>query len=121
MKNAVNLTILGNLYKSGFRFYAQKKGIELGITGTIAYHGDFGDVTIHAEGEEEVVKEFTGWCAKGLPYCKVLKVDVQDAPFQNYTSFDIISVNSENPDLNGEEQSVVPKKKKSLGARIFGF
>jgi acylphosphatase len=118
MKNAVNLTVLGNLYKSGFRFYAQKKGIELGITGTISYHGDFGDISIHAEGEEEVVRKFTGWCAKGLPYCKVLKVDIQDAPVQNYKSFDIISVNSERTET---EQPEVPKKKKSLGARIFGI
>ena len=45
MKTAVNLIVIGNLYKSGFRFYAQKKGIELGIVGTIAYQGEYGDIT----------------------------------------------------------------------------
>jgi len=118
MKTAVKLIVIGNLYKSGFRFYAQQKGIDLGIVGTISYQGEYGDISIHAEGEEEVVKTFTNWCAKGLPYCKVLKVDVQNVPVQNFKSFDIVSVNSENTD---EQKPVVTKKKKSLGARIFGF
>ncbi|MBK6344318.1 MAG: acylphosphatase [Bacteroidales bacterium] len=118
MKTAVNLVVIGNLYKSGFRFYAQQKGIDLGIVGTISYQGEFGDISIHAEGEEEIVKTFTNWCAKGLPYCKVLKVDVQSVPLQNYNSFDIVSVNSDSPD---DQKPVVTKKKKSLGARIFGF
>ncbi|MFH1121326.1 MAG: acylphosphatase [Bacteroidota bacterium] len=118
MKNAVNLTVVGNLYKSGFRFYAQRKGIELGVTGTIAYYGEYGDVSIHVEGGEEAVKQFTDWCAKGLPYCKVLKVDVQTVPVQNYQSFDIISGG---PEANEDEQSATIVKRKSLGARIFGF
>lgn len=118
MKTAVNLVVIGNLYKSGFRFYAQKKGIELGITGTIAYQGEYGDIIIHAEGKEELITEFTEWCRKGLPYCKVQKVDVQIVPVQDHSIFDIVSTKYEDVSV---EETEIKKKKKSFGARIFGF
>jgi acylphosphatase len=117
MKTAVNLVIIGNLYKSGFRFYAQKKGIELGIVGTIAYQGEYGDIIIHAEGEEEIITEFTEWCKKGLPYCKVQNVEVRNVPIQDHNCFDIISTNIDTITVEETER----KKKKSFGARIFGF
>lgn len=118
MKTAVNLIVVGSLYKSGFRFYAQKKGIDLGLFGTISYHGDYGDVAIHAEGDETAVKQFTDWCAKGLPYCKVQRVDIQVVQPLNFQGFDIVSTKHDSQD---EEDEKKKSKKSSLGSRIFGF
>ncbi len=118
MKTAVNLIVVGSLYKSGFRFYAQKKGIELGLFGTISYHGEYGDVSIHAEGDETAVKQFTDWCAKGLPYCKVQRVDIQVVQPLNFQSFDIVSTKQDSTDEVDDNKK---SKKDNLGSRIFGF
>ena len=118
MKNAVEMILTGNLYKTGFRFYAQQKGIELGITGTIGYYGEYGDVLIFAEGEAEALKAYTDWCAKGMPYCKVDEVHIKIVPPLDYRSFDIIT---SSPEFVETENAEVLPKMKSLRLRIFGF
>lgn len=118
MKTAVNLTVIGSLYKSGFRFYAQKKGIDLGITGTIAYLGEYGDVFIHAEGDVQAVKDFTAWCEKGLPYCKVQNVEVEEVDPAGFQSFDIIASPT---DAEAETTPGPAPKRRKQGFKIFGF
>lgn len=118
MKTAVNLIVIGNLYKSGFRFYAQKKGIDLGIVGTIAYYGEYGDVSIHAEGEEEDIKQFIDWCTKGLPYCKVQNVNVEEAPLMNFPGFDILT---DTPASESNDDYNIKPGSKNFVLKIFGF
>lgn len=118
MSHAFDLIVTGDLYKSGFRFYAQEKGIEMGITGTISYYGEAGDVFIHAEGDEIILQQYIDWCARGLPYCKVYKVDVKVVPLLNYHSFDIVAAN---PVFADYAEVEVPPRRKTLRLRIFGF
>jgi len=118
MKHAVEMIVSGFLRNTGFRFYSQQKGIELGITGTIAYYGEEDDVFIHAEGDEKALEQFTDWCSKGLPYCKVHKIEVKAVPPLHYTGLNImpaIQVIDEAP----ENETI--SKPKSLRMRIFGF
>lgn len=120
MKNAIEIVVTGDLFNTGFRFYAMKKGIELGLTGTISYYGEYGDVYIHAEGEEDSLKQFTGWCAKGMPYCKVYKVDIKAAPILNCTGLDIVPAGHVHESVEEIEPKAIPKRK-SLLYRFFGF
>lgn len=105
MRKAQKITLSGDLHRKGFRFYAQQKGIELGITGLITLHQDHKRIVIHAEGNAEALSMFNEWCRKGAPYCKATDVVVEDTEFQNYQHFD---------SLPEESHTAISEKEKEL-------
>jgi len=88
MRKAQKITLTGDLHRKGFRFYAQQKGIELGITGLIALHQDRKRIVIHAEGDIEALNKFNEWCSKGAPYCKATNVAIEETEFKDFNFFD---------------------------------
>ncbi|MFH1120000.1 MAG: acylphosphatase [Bacteroidota bacterium] len=74
MRTAIKIIISLDSRHTGFRFYALKKGKELGIVGTISYYGDTGGIVIHAEGKDNVLQQFVNILRQGTPYSKVISI-----------------------------------------------
>jgi len=90
MKKAVSIHVYGTLRKRGFRFYSMQKAVELGIFGTVSYAENHNEIVIHAEGEEDAIEKFTGWCSLGSPSCVIKRIETAFALPRNYQSFDIL-------------------------------
>ncbi len=87
-KKAVILQVFGRVQGVGFRYYAQKKAEELGITGYVRNRPD-GSVYIEAEGWPENLEQFTLWCGEGPSWARVGKVEKQEIPPRGYREFEI--------------------------------
>lgn len=71
MRTAVKIIINYSTPHNGFRYYALKRGRELGIKGTIRCNDNQGGITIHAEGNESAVQKYTRILRLGSPFCQV--------------------------------------------------
>ena len=69
-----------------YRQSAQKKAIELGLTGKVRNRTE-GTVFIHATGDEEDVMAFVSWCKDGPMLAHVDKVDVIEIPLNIFNGF----------------------------------
>lgn len=88
MNKAVIIKVYGTVQGVGFRFYTNKKAIELGIFGYVQNKPD-GSVYIEAEGEETDLMTFIDWCNIGPQWARVSKVETQIVPAINYVDFQI--------------------------------
>lgn len=88
MTNAVIIKVYGTVQGVGFRFYTNKKAIELGISGYVQNKPD-GSVYIEAEGDETSLLTFIDWCNIGPQWARVTKVETQTVPAINYVDFQI--------------------------------
>lgn len=83
------IIITGNLMNAGIRFRAMEAAYKFGIKGLVRYQKD-GSIYIEAEGEDEDLQHFVGWCKKG-PIGAVIKyVDVVETEMKNFENFDIV-------------------------------
>jgi len=71
-----DLIVSGDVQGVFYRHHALKKAKELGINGWIKNEAD-GTVTIVAEGEEDILKDFVNWAWEGSPMS-----DVEDVSFE---------------------------------------
>lgn len=74
MRAAIKIIISLETRQTGFRFFALKKGKELGIVGNISYYGDTGGIVIHAEGKDSTLQQFVNILRQGTPFCKVTSI-----------------------------------------------
>lgn len=88
MTNAVIIKVYGTVQGVGFRFYTNKKAIELGISGYVQNKPD-GSVYVEAEGDETSLLTFIDWCNIGPQWARVTKVETQTVPAINYAGFQI--------------------------------
>lgn len=88
MTKAVIIKVYGTVQGVGFRFYTNKKAIELGIFGYVQNKTD-GTVYIEAEGEETDLLTFIDWCNIGPQWARITKVETQFVPAINYVDFQI--------------------------------
>ncbi len=88
MKKGAIIKVYGRVQGVGFRYYTQKKAIELGIKGFVQNKPD-GSVYIEAEGEEEDLDKFILWCNEGPAWARVTNVQVQKTPVFGYDDFTI--------------------------------
>lgn len=88
MTNAVIIKVYGTVQGVGFRFYTNKKAIELGISGYVQNKPD-GSVYIEAEGDETSLLTFIDWCNIGPQWARVTKVETQFVPPVNFAEFHI--------------------------------
>jgi acylphosphatase len=79
MKKATIIQVYGRVQGVGFRFYTQKKAVELRITGHVRNRPD-GSVYIEASGEAGNMDSFIKWCEEGPTWAHVSKMDKQDIP-----------------------------------------
>jgi acylphosphatase len=71
MRSAVKIQVKIDSLRSGYRYYALKKGHELGIVGTISEDYKSGCITIHAESRDQALQQFVSILRAGTPFCKV--------------------------------------------------
>lgn len=67
------LRIEGRVQGVGYRWSAQKKAMELGLSGWVRNEGD-GSVLCRAWGRPEIVDVFVHWCEQGPPLARVRRV-----------------------------------------------
>ena len=85
---AVQARVTGTVQGVSFRWYAQEKARELGVTGWVRNETD-GSVLLHAEGEDAAVDALVAWCHDGPGTARVSRVAVREATAEGMTSFRI--------------------------------
>ncbi|MBX7204810.1 MAG: acylphosphatase [Bacteroidia bacterium] len=82
----VTIEVFGKVQGVYYRQSAQKRALELGITGMVRNRPE-GTVFIHATGDEEDVMAFVNWCKDGPMLAHVDKVDVIETPLTIFNGF----------------------------------
>ena len=72
----------------GFRWWTQRKGLELGLSGSVMNQAD-GSVEVHVSGPSEVIAEFERWLSTGPPGSHVVSVDRTTSLLPTPTDFTI--------------------------------
>jgi acylphosphatase len=85
---SVTITVNGRVQNVGFRYYAQKSALELGIHGFVKNRSD-GSVYIEAEGNEADLATFIAWCHRGPAWSRVDEVQIQEQPLQDFKGFHV--------------------------------
>ena len=88
MTKAAIIKVYGRVQGVGFRFYTNKKAVELNISGYVQNKPD-GSVYIEAEGDETNLLTFIDWCNIGPQWARVSNVETQFVPPINFVSFQI--------------------------------
>lgn len=83
---AVILKVYGKVQGVGFRFYTQKKALELDLKGFVQNKTD-GSVYVEAEGDSDQLELFVLWCKEGTSWSRVTKVEKQFVPPIGRTDF----------------------------------
>jgi len=86
MQKSVKIHIDGAVQNVFFRYSAQKKAEEIGITGYAKNNPD-GSLTIVATGNEDILEKFIVWCKKGPEQAKVDSLEVTDIEAADFTDF----------------------------------
>ena len=85
-RKGVILHIYGRVQGVGFRYYTNKKAIELGISGFVRNLPD-GSVYIEADGEPDQLEIFINWCYEGPSWARVTDVQRQYTPPNGFDNF----------------------------------
>jgi acylphosphatase len=80
--------VRGRVQGVGFRYFAERIALDLGLTG-YARNLDDGRVEVYAAGTPEQIAEFSGYLWKGPRWAEVRGVDEQEAPVLKYLGFHI--------------------------------
>ncbi len=86
MTKAAIIKVYGRVQGVGFRFYTNKKAVELNISGYVQNKPN-GSVYIEAEGNETDLQTFVDWVNIGTQWAKVTKVNTQFVPPLNIDGF----------------------------------
>jgi acylphosphatase len=83
------LRIFGRIQGVGFRYWAYKQALKLGIRGWIGNERD-GTVTVECQGPESAVAAFIARLREGPPQARVDKIDITETvPSRAYRQFEI--------------------------------
>lgn len=82
------ITVYGRVQGVGFRFYTQRRAVELGIKGFVKNMPD-GSVYIEGEGETSSLDEFLSWCRNGPAWARVIEIKINYLPPIGYQEFKI--------------------------------
>lgn len=88
LKKAYNIKVLGKVQGVGFRFYTQKKAVELKIDGFVKNMRD-GSVYIEAEATEVPLDRFIQWVRQGPDWARVDDMSIQEKPVEGFKGFHI--------------------------------
>ena len=86
---ALGIRVHGRVQGVYFRASAQRKAMELGLSGTVQNeHG--GSVYMEVEGHEDQIQDMLTWCAEGPPMAVVHKLETRELPLSQKADFQII-------------------------------
>jgi len=80
--------VRGRVQGVGYRYFAQRAGESLGLSGYVRNLDD-GRVEVYATGPEKKLSEFAGMLHRGPRWADVRGVDEEEAAVQQYGSFHI--------------------------------
>jgi acylphosphatase len=81
-----SIRVSGKVQGVFFRASTEEKARELSIKGFVKNESD-GSVFIEAEGEEENLKLFIGWCKQGPPLARVSRCDIEPGQVKGFSDF----------------------------------
>lgn len=84
----LTLKILGDVQGVTFRWSSREKAREFGVVGYVKNEPD-GSVTVIAEGDEAILKNFLDWCKTGPRWARVDKMEegweeISDLSFERF-------------------------------------
>ncbi|HCW06632.1 MAG TPA: acylphosphatase [Cytophagales bacterium] len=85
----VDIRVIGKVQGVFFRASTKNKADELGLVGTVKNEPN-GDVTIEAEGQEEMIQPFLQWCARGPKNAVVENLIVTEGDPKNFKGFFVL-------------------------------
>ena len=85
---AYEITVKGRVQGVGYRYFAKSKADLLKIKGWVKNLQN-GNVSIHAEGDEQSIQTFIDYCRQGPTRAIVSDVLVNEDKMMNYDTFDI--------------------------------
>jgi acylphosphatase len=88
MRKAVIIQVYGRVQGVGFRYYTEKKALELDIAGFVQNKGD-GSVYIEAEGDEIQLEQFADWCKTGPRWANVRECRISEMPPLEIKGFNV--------------------------------
>ena len=80
--------VKGRVQGVGFRYFTFTTARKLGIKGWVK-NLDNGDVEIHAEGDEAIMKEFLAQVYSGPSFASVVDVEVREIGSEPYREFTV--------------------------------
>ena len=83
-----HVLVSGSVQGVAFRWYAQEKAAELGISGWIRNLAD-GRVETWVEAEDERVAAMVSWLSRGPPSAHVTGVEVRERDPEGFEAFEI--------------------------------
>ena len=86
---AKQIRVHGRVQGVGFRYFVQRAGNRLGLTGKVRNRPD-DTVEIVVAGDAELIGEFVREVTKGPPLSRVERLEIEDiAPVERFRSFQI--------------------------------
>jgi acylphosphatase len=86
---AKQIRVHGRVQGVGFRYFVQRAGSRLGLTGNVRNRPD-DTVEIVVAGDGELIEEFLKEVTKGPPLSRVERLEINDiAPVEKFRSFQI--------------------------------
>jgi acylphosphatase len=86
---AKQIRVHGRVQGVGFRYFVQRAGNRLGLTGNVRNRPD-DTVEIVVAGDAELIEEFLKEVTKGPPLSRVERLEINDvAPVEKFRSFQI--------------------------------
>lgn len=83
----LHITVSGNVQGVGYRYFAQMKASQFGITGWVKNHSN-GTVEIVAVGEKDDLDQFINSLRQGNPFSKVTDIHTEELmdtePFHSF-------------------------------------
>lgn len=86
MKKHFSIRVFGKVQGVFFRASTKEQAEELGIKGFVRNEND-GSVYIEAEGEEEPLQTFIGWCKTGPPKAHVDQCVIHSGEIKGFKNF----------------------------------
>ncbi|HRY33609.1 MAG TPA: acylphosphatase [Bacteroidales bacterium] len=86
MTSHYTIIVRGLVQKVGFRFHANLEANRNNLRGFVRNEPD-GSVHIEAEGDEENLRRFIGWCQVGPRHAVIEQVDIKKGPVSGYAEF----------------------------------
>ena len=85
----LNIKIFGKVQDVNFRRDAKILAAELDISGFVR-NEPYGTLYLEAEGDENALQKFLGWCKDGPRHAHVHKIETSESPLRNLQDFKIM-------------------------------